>query len=53
MKDMDLETQKLSHTHAVDGIFHVLLGAFEDPNIIHVDNSVDPVRDLEVITAEL
>ncbi|KAI3744037.1 hypothetical protein L1987_57109 [Smallanthus sonchifolius] len=36
----------------VDGIFHVL-GAFEDPDIIHVDDSVDPVRDLEVITAEL
>lgn len=29
------------------------IGAFEDPDIIHVDDSVDPVRDLEVITAEL
>ncbi|KDO75234.1 hypothetical protein CISIN_1g015465mg [Citrus sinensis] len=28
-------------------------GAFEDPDIIHVDDSVDPVRDLEVISAEL
>ncbi|KAF9601696.1 hypothetical protein IFM89_022116, partial [Coptis chinensis] len=27
--------------------------AFEDPDIIHVDDSVDPVRDLEVITEEL
>ncbi|GKA94590.1 OLA1 protein [Tanacetum coccineum] len=27
--------------------------AFEDPDIIHVDDIVDPVRDLEVITAEL
>ncbi|PWA35223.1 hypothetical protein CTI12_AA611560 [Artemisia annua] len=42
----------LSHIRAVDGIFHVLR-AFEDPDIIHVDDSVDPVRDLEVITAEL
>ena len=30
-----------------------LLGAFEDPDIIHVDDTVDPVRDLEVITEEL
>ncbi|KAG5040688.1 hypothetical protein JHK85_013164 [Glycine max] len=29
------------------------LGAFEEPNIIHVDDIVDPVRDLEVITKEL
>lgn len=29
------------------------VGAFEDPDIIHVDDSVDPVRDLEVISAEL
>ncbi|GJU70927.1 OLA1 protein [Tanacetum coccineum] len=42
----------LSHIRAVDGIFHVLR-AFEDPDIIHVDDVVDPVRDLEVITAEL
>ncbi|RVW27828.1 Transposon TX1 uncharacterized 149 kDa protein [Vitis vinifera] len=33
----------LSHIRAVDGIFHVLR-AFEDPDIIHVDDSVDPVR---------
>ena len=30
-----------------------LIGAFEDPDIIHVDDSVDPVRDLEVISEEL
>ncbi|KAB1222825.1 Obg-like ATPase 1 [Morella rubra] len=42
----------LSHIRAVDGIFHVLR-AFEDPDIIHVDDTVDPVRDLEVISAEL
>ena len=30
-----------------------ILGAFEDPDIIHVDDSVDPVRDLDVITEEL
>ncbi|KAK7831960.1 obg-like atpase 1 [Quercus suber] len=42
----------LSHIRAVDGIFHVLRG-FEDPDIIHVDDSVDPVRDLETISEEL
>lgn len=42
----------LSHIRAVDGIFHVLR-AFEDPDIIHVDDTVDPVRDLEVISEEL
>ncbi|XP_030441932.2 obg-like ATPase 1 [Syzygium oleosum] len=42
----------LSHIRAVDVIFHVLR-AFEDPDIIHVDDSVDPVRDLEVTSAEL
>ncbi|CAD5163479.1 unnamed protein product [Musa acuminata subsp. malaccensis] len=42
----------LSHIRAVDGIFHVLR-AFEDPDIIHVDDTVDPVRDLEIIGEEL
>ncbi|MCD7457484.1 hypothetical protein HAX54_035195, partial [Datura stramonium] len=42
----------LSHIRAVDGIFHVLR-AFEDPDIIHVDDTVDPVRDLEIISEEL
>ncbi|XP_010538270.1 PREDICTED: obg-like ATPase 1 [Tarenaya hassleriana] len=42
----------LSHIRAVDGIFHVLR-AFDDADIIHVDDTVDPVRDLETITEEL
>ncbi|KAL9265551.1 Obg-like ATPase 1-like protein [Drosera capensis] len=42
----------LSHIRAVDGIFHVLR-AFDDADIIHVDDTVDPVRDLEVIGEEL
>ncbi|KAE7997378.1 hypothetical protein FH972_002019 [Carpinus fangiana] len=42
----------LSDIRAVDGFFHVLR-AFEDPDIIHIDNTVDPLRDLEVISAEL
>lgn len=42
----------LSHIAAVDGIFH-LIRCFESEEVIHVDDSVDPVRDLETIQAEL
>jgi obg-like ATPase 1 len=42
----------LSHIRAVDGIFHVVR-IFEDDEIIHVDGSIDPVRDLDVISEEL
>ena len=42
----------LSHIREVDGIYHVLR-AFDDPEITHVENEVDPVRDLEIIATEL
>lgn len=42
----------LSHIAAVDGIFH-LVRAFESEEIVHVDDSVDPIRDLETIQSEL
>eukprot|EP00522_Entomoneis_paludosa_P014725 CAMPEP_0172447992 /NCGR_PEP_ID=MMETSP1065-20121228/7103_1 /TAXON_ID=265537 /ORGANISM="Amphiprora paludosa, Strain CCMP125" /LENGTH=428 /DNA_ID=CAMNT_0013199365 /DNA_START=63 /DNA_END=1349 /DNA_ORIENTATION=- len=42
----------LSHIAAVDGIFH-LVRAFESDEVIHVDDSVDPIRDLETIQGEL
>eukprot|EP00271_Cylindrocystis_brebissonii_P001664 TRINITY_DN11944_c0_g2_i1.p1 TRINITY_DN11944_c0_g2~~TRINITY_DN11944_c0_g2_i1.p1 ORF type:complete len:392 (+),score=99.67 TRINITY_DN11944_c0_g2_i1:156-1331(+) len=42
----------LSHIRAVDGIFHVCR-AFEDSDIVHVEDSVDPIRDLEIIHNEL
>jgi GTP-binding protein YchF len=42
----------LSHIAAVDGIFH-LVRAFDNDEVIHVDDSVDPIRDLETIQAEL
>lgn len=42
----------LSHIAAVDGIFH-LIRAFESDEVIHVDDSVDPIRDLETIQGEL
>ncbi len=42
----------LSHIQAVDGIFHVMR-AFDDPNVVHVEDRVDPVEDLEIIHNEL
>ena len=42
----------LSHIQAVDGLFHVVR-AFDDPEVIHVDDSVDPLRDMETIVYEL
>uniref|UniRef100_A0A6B2L6G4 Obg-like ATPase 1 n=1 Tax=Arcella intermedia TaxID=1963864 RepID=A0A6B2L6G4_9EUKA len=42
----------LSHISAVDGIFHVIR-VFEGEDIIHVEGSVDALRDLEIISNEL
>ena len=42
----------LSHISAVDGIYH-LVRSFESDEVIHVDDSVDPVRDLDTIQGEL
>ncbi|MBR5231430.1 MAG: redox-regulated ATPase YchF [Clostridia bacterium] len=42
----------LSHIRECDAIVHVVR-CFEDDNIIHVDGSVDPARDIETITLEL
>ncbi len=42
----------LSHIREVDAIIHVLR-CFEDSNIIHVYNDIDPIRDAEIIEAEL
>ncbi len=47
-----LGNQFLANIRETDAILHVLR-CFEDPNIIHVDGSVDPVRDKEVIDLEL
>ncbi len=38
----------LSHIAGVDGIFHVCR-AFEDAEVVHVEDRVDPVEDLEII----
>lgn len=42
----------LAHIREVDAVVHVVR-CFEDENIIHVDGSVDPVRDMETINLEL
>jgi obg-like ATPase 1 len=42
----------LSHIRAVDGIFHVMR-AFDDPDVIHVEDRIDPIEDIEIITNEL
>ena len=42
----------LSHIREVDAILHVVR-CFEDPDIVHVTGSVDPVRDIEIVTTEL
>ncbi len=51
-KGEGLGNQFLSHIREVDAIAMVLR-AFEDPNIVHVEGSVDPVRDKEIIDLEL
>lgn len=42
----------LSHIREVDAICEVVR-CFKDDNIIHVENSVDPIRDIEIINIEL
>lgn len=42
----------LSHIRSVDGLFQVVR-AFDDPEITHVEGTVDPIRDLEIILDEL
>jgi GTP-binding protein YchF len=47
-----LGNQFLSHIRQTDAIVHVVR-CFEDPNVIHVSGSIDPLRDVEVINTEL
>lgn len=42
----------LSHIREVDAIVHVVR-CFDDPNITHVDGSINPTRDIETINLEL
>lgn len=51
-KGEGLGNQFLSHIRETDAIVHVVR-CFENSNIIHVDGSIDPLRDIETINLEL
>lgn len=51
-KGEGLGNKFLSHIREVDSILEVVR-CFEDSNIVHVDGSVDPLRDIETINLEL
>ena len=51
-KGEGLGNQFLANIREVDAIVHVVR-CFEDTNVIHVDGSVDPARDIETINLEL
>ncbi len=51
-KGEGLGNQFLSNIREVDAIVHVVR-CFEDSNIVHVDGSIDPLRDIETINLEL
>ncbi len=51
-KGEGLGNQFLSHIRETDAIVHVVR-CFENTNIVHVDGSIDPLRDIETINLEL
>ena len=51
-KGEGLGNQFLANIREVDAIVHVVR-CFEDSNIVHVDGSIDPLRDIETINLEL
>lgn len=51
-KGEGLGNKFLSHIREVDAICHIVR-CFEDPNVIHVEGSIDPIRDIETINLEL
>ena len=51
-KGEGLGNKFLSHIREVDAICEVVR-CFEDPNVVHVDGSIDPTRDIETINLEL
>jgi len=51
-KGEGLGNQFLAHIREVDAIAHVVR-CFEDPNVVHVDNRVDPLADVATIHTEL
>jgi len=51
-KGEGLGNQFLSNIREVEVILH-MVRCFEDPNIVHVEGNIDPIRDLEIIETEL
>lgn len=51
-KGEGLGNQFLSHIRAVDAILH-LVRCFSDPTVVHVETTVDPIRDAEIVEIEL
>ena len=51
-KGEGLGNQFLSHIRQVDAVCHVVR-CFDNPDITHVEGSVDPIRDIEIINLEL
>ncbi len=51
-KGEGLGNQFLANIREVDAILHVVR-CFEDSNVVHVDGTIDPVRDIETINLEL
>jgi GTP-binding protein YchF len=51
-KGEGLGNQFLSHIRNVDAILHIVR-CFNDPNIVHIDSTIDPKRDIEIIETEL
>ena len=51
-KGEGLGNQFLGNIRQTDAIIHVVR-CFEDPNVIHVDGSIDPLRDIDTINTEL
>ncbi len=51
-KGEGLGNQFLSHIREVDALCHVVR-CFDDPNVVHVEGSADPARDIEIIELEL
>lgn len=47
-----METSSLANIREVDAIVHVVR-CFENSNIVHVDGSINPLRDIETINLEL
>jgi len=51
-KGEGLGNQFLANIRETDAILHVVR-AFDDPNVVHVEQTVDPARDIEIIETEL